>query len=224
MAIYAIYMLYSTQHSSPRVRVYTSPKEFKQLCELAQAAKKRLIIDVVHVLRLLVNKHAFSIGVYFEKTLDHSAPYRVCKKTGMAFDPAKLATAAQTFDDDTQAKCLTCEVGEHNNFVCNGSSCLSAVSYDALRYLRQNRIPSTFHDVATTSRAYSSAASLVLKGHQRLTTLNNNTDSRVDFHNRITRQVLHGDALLRAALRSQNMTQNSQASTLSKLCNHVKNS
>jgi hypothetical protein len=225
LAIYAIYMLYSTQFSSPRVRVHTSPKEFKQLCELAQAAKKRLIIDVVHVLRLLVNKHAFSIGVYFEKTLDHSVPYRVCKQAGMAFDPPKLATAAQTFDDDTQAKCLLFEVGEQNNFVCNGSSRLSAVSDDALRYLRQNRIPSTFHDVATTSRAYSSAASFVLNGPQRLIKLNSNTDSRrVDVHNRITRQVIRGDALLRAALRSQNMTQNSQASTVSRLCNHGKNS
>ena len=127
------------------------------------SCEEELIIDVVHVLRLLVNKHAFSIGVYFEKTLDHSAPYRVYKKAEMAFDPPKLATAAQTFDDDTQAKCLTFEVGKHNNFVCNGPSRFSAVSDNALRYLRQNRIPITFHDVATTSRAYSSAASLVLK-------------------------------------------------------------
>ena len=110
----------------------------------------------------------------------------------MAFDPAKLATAAQTFDDDTQAKCLTCEVGEHNNFVCNGSSCLSAVSYDAydicvkIEFLPRFMMLRRLH-------AYSSAE-FGLKGHRRLTTLNNNTDSRVDFHNRITRQVLHGDA------------------------------
>ena len=40
LAIYAIYMLYSTQFSSPRVRVHTSPKEFKQLCELASCKEE----------------------------------------------------------------------------------------------------------------------------------------------------------------------------------------
>ena len=90
-----------------------------------------------------------SIGVYFEKTLDH--PFlTVCKQAGMAFDPPKLATAAQTLMM-TLKRSVYCLRLVSRIILFAPSSRLSAVSDDEHIYLRQNRIPSTFHDVATTS-------------------------------------------------------------------------
>lgn len=211
MAIYVIYMLYFTQQASPRVRIYTSLKELKQLCELAQVAKKSSLFDVIHVLRLLIKNKAFSVGIHLERLPRRDAHHRIHRKSGSKGDSPEVLMAAQISDhgiEDSYFSSKSKKVGEQVAIFRTGCPELHTIENNALRYLPQNRIPSAFHEVVLASRAYSSAAILAFKGSQNFVRVNDRADSRRVgcTHSRIARQMLRGDAKLRASLRAERET------------------
>lgn len=211
-ALYVLYLLYSTQPTSPRVRVYVTPRQMDRVVSLVHELKTLGVSDGLKVLASMADDGAFAVGAVEsgrqgndESGVGGARAGRNRQKrrrTQAVVEVGLSGEGEEGKEEEVDLEELgSDEDGEdkRRRVQAAGSSrtAVDAEARAALEHLRRTRVPESFGQLCRASEAYGAAMKPIMVANNR------SLLATTKLHELIRRQLVKFDEKLRAALRPE---------------------